>query len=98
MKRQKLQFVLTSLHNLQKKLKTNEKKQKKNCPTVIIKANRKILTQISKCTKFFSYYIVFIINSNDSRYTPFLKKEEIIKKEKEIIKKKKAENSYEYKT
>ena len=26
MKRQKLQFVLTSLHNLQKKLKTNEKK------------------------------------------------------------------------
>ena len=29
MKTQKLQFVLTSLHNLQKKLKTNEKKNKK---------------------------------------------------------------------
>ena len=38
MKTQKLQFALTSLRSLQKK-----KKKKKNRPTVIIKANRKIL-------------------------------------------------------
>ena len=50
---------------------------------VTIKANRKIPTQISKSTKFFTYYIVFINNSNDSRYTPtFFKKEQKEKKEK----------------
>ena len=46
----------------------------KKCPTVIIKANRKMLTKIFKSIEFFTYYILFIYNSNDSRYTSFLKK------------------------
>ena len=93
MKTQKLQFALTSLHNLQKrknqKLIKKPKKQKKPCPIVIMKANRKILTQISKSTKFFTYYIVFINNSNDSRYTSCLFKKK--KENKKRNKKKKAE-------
>ena len=46
MKTQKLQFALASLHNLQKKKKTKQKKAKqiiKKCPTVIIKANKNML-------------------------------------------------------
>ena len=42
MKTQKSQFTLTSLHDAQKNSKTNNNKKKR--PTVIIIANRKILT------------------------------------------------------
>ena len=47
-----------------KKKKTNKKKR----PTLITKANRKMLTLKFKSTKFFTDYILFINNLNDSRY------------------------------
>ena len=46
MKIERLQFALTSLHNLQKKKKTNNNNNNNNNnkrPTEIIKANKKIL-------------------------------------------------------
>ena len=42
MKIERLQFALTSLHNLQKKKQTNNNNNNKR-PTEIIKANKKIL-------------------------------------------------------
>ena len=66
---QKLQFALTSLCDSQKKI---QKLMKKKSLTVILKPNRKILTQIIKSTNFFTYYILFINNSTDSRYASFL--------------------------
>ena len=49
-------------------------------PTMIIKANRKIKTQIFKSTKFFNRYIILINTSNDSRCTSFLKRRKKKKK------------------
>ena len=50
-------------------------KKKKKHPTVIIKANKKILMQISNSLNFLLiFYIVFINHSNGSRYTSFLKR------------------------
>ena len=45
MKIERLQFALTSLHNLQKKKQTNNNNNNNNNkrPTEIIKANKKIL-------------------------------------------------------
>ena len=79
-----LQFALTSLYDSQKKSKTKKKK----CPTVITKANRKIPTQIFKSTKLFTYYVLSINNSNDSRY-----KSSFLKRKKRERNKKKGETS-----
>ena len=79
MKTQKLKIALIGLCDSQKKSKTNKKGL-----AVIIKANRKILSQIFKSTKLF-YLLLFINNSNNSRHkSSFLKKN----KKREIERKK----------
>ena len=52
MKTQKLQFALTSLHDLKKKKTTTNNNNNKKRPTVVIKANKKMLMQISNPLNF----------------------------------------------